>query len=638
MNIEQSITRPPTGGLNAALTGARDVVRKHGAGIAMALVLAAILVAPRWWMLVSDARDGARVPTSPYAAGAIGYDEALYTASIRDAYDGHIPVRDPFLVNHRDGPPQRSAVPHTLIGLLGRVSGGPFWALAIVTTLAAGAAFVLLYAMMVGLAGSRLVAFALMPIAFVAIHVLNFADGILPLRHPDILRALVSIDPENQVHAWSRYSAPILVLAPFFAAVIALPRALEDGSRRWMATAMVSIALLVYTYVYYWTALGAALAAWMVVLLLRGERVEARRLLLVGGMAALIALPEVLVVGWAGRSLPADVRDRVGLDPFGIDTSLAATIGQRMLVGVPFLLALLRGPSRNQLYVALFMAPLALSPLQGVVPQQWHYQTQVWGVFAIPGFVAGGAAIASRFRMGEVRRVAYAGLAVIAAGSLLYGAALQGRAIAATADGFVISDAENAAFEWMRAHLSDRDTVVSPSISTNLLLASLTPSAQYLADGGFSYADDSELIERILRVQAAYGFSEDDMLRRVSIDGQSKGFPLHETDPGVRERERMLEDYLAFFTFSFEIEDRAGFAARAETWPARYRALLAADDPLSAYPANYLYCGPRERYYRASALAPGTYVRIAFEQGDVVVYERVDAASDGALEFRGCPA
>jgi hypothetical protein len=523
------------------------------------------------------------------------------------------------------------------IGSLGRIVGGPFGALALVTTVMTVAAMLLLYALSVRLTASRVAAVALIPIVLFAIHALNHADGILPLRQPEILSSLLTIDPEDQVHAWSRFPAPVLVLAPFFLAVLALPRAVEDGSRGWMAATAIAIALLIYSYVYYWTALAVALAAWFVVLLLRGERDEALRLLAVGAGGVLLALPELVTVGWSVLSLPADARDRVGLDPAGIDTSLATTIAQRLLVGAPFLAALwVRRSASNLLYGALFLAPLFLAPLQGIVPQQWHYQTQVWGVFAIPAVIAGGAIIASSIRWPEVRRVAYAIGVALAAVSALYVVALQVRAVSSSADGYVLTSDEDAAFAWMRDHLGEDDTVVSSSVTTNLLLASLTPTSQYLADGGFTYAEDDELISRLLRVQAAYGYSEDDMLRRVDIGDEHDGFPLNDPDPGIREQERMLEDHLAFFTFSFEIEDRDAFMARSESWRPQYRALLSTDDPLSAYPADYVYCGHRERFYDAASASPGTFVRVAFEQGDVTVFEHVAPGAEGATEFRGC--
>jgi hypothetical protein len=522
--------------------------------------------------------------------------------------------------------------------MAGRVTGGPFAALAIATTLAAVAALVLLYALMVAVTGSRFAAAVLMPLVLLAVHVLNFADGILPLRHAEVLGALLRIDPEDQVHAWTRFPAPILVLAPFFGAVLALPKVIESRLRGWPIAAAVAIALLFYTYLFYWTALGVALAGWLAALVLRRDREEARRLIGVGAVALIIALPELIIVGWAGLSLPADARDRVGLQPLGIDTSLAATIGQRLIVGAPFLIALMRrGERRDLLYVALFLAPLVLAPVQGVVPQQWHYHTQVWAVFAIPAFVAGGAAIVQAIRWPQTGRIAQAGVAAVAIAAGVYVVALQVRAVESTEDGFVLSHAEDAAFEWMRDHLDADDTVVSPSVTTSLLLASLTPASQYLADGGFTYANDAELSERMLRVQSAYGYSEEDVLRRVRLDEEFEGFPLNDPDPGIAEQERMLEDHLAFFMFSFEILDREEFGARTEaSWLPRYRELLTIGDPLNAYPAEYLYCGHRERFYAASEPAEGTFVRVAFAEGDVTLYERVDAGSAGAMEFGGC--
>ncbi|MBI5288850.1 MAG: hypothetical protein HY873_07745 [Chloroflexi bacterium] len=639
MSVQRAMTLgPPAVSADLPVAAVRDLIRRHGLAILVALLLAGTLVFPRWWVLASSPEDGVRIPISPYGAGAIGYDESLYTSSIRHAFDGHVPVSDPYLENHRSVPPQRNAVPHEVIGTVGRVVGGPFEGLAVATTLAAAAGLVLLYTLLYRITESRWAAVALIPIVLVGIHVLNQAEGILPLRHKEILAPILRIDPERELHAWSRFPAPIFVLGPFFAAVLALPRAVDGAGRRWMLLAAVSLALLVYTYAYYWTAVAVALLGWLCVLGLRREREQAVRLAKTGALALVMALPELIVLAWSTVSLPDDARARVGLEGLAIDTSLAVTILQRLAFGVPFLAVLNYGRSRNVLYAGLFLAPLLLTPTTGLIPQPWHFHTQVWGVFAIPALVAGGAALLSA---APVARLVSGGrallaLSVLAAICASYVVAMQARALAQTDDAFAISRDEESALAWLRVHTNDRDTVVSPSVTTNLLLASLTPASEYIADGGFSTAHDEELIERILRVQAAFGYSEEAAFLRLNILNEFDGFPVNDATATTADLERDLEEYLAFFTFSFEITDQQAFTDRVNTWRPRYRELLDTDAVLSAYPADYLYCSRRERFFDAEAPAPGTYVRPAHESGPVVVYEIVARGDEGAREFTGC--
>jgi hypothetical protein len=627
-------------GLKHGLTFAAvpDIVRRHSAGILIALLLAAVLVFPRWWVIASDPGDGVRVPVSPYGAGAIGYDEALYTSTVREAYDGVLPVRDQYLEDHGGDPPQRSRVPHEIIGLLGHVTGGPFSAIALTTSLFAAAALLLLYALLYQLTGSRWAAIALVPVTLLAIEVLNHAEGLLPLRHKDVYTPLLKIDPERELHAWTRFPAPILVLGPLFGLVLALPRAVETGARIWVVSAAIALAMLVYTYAYYWTAAGLAMFGWLGYLWLSGQRDESRRLLAVGVTAAMLALPEIIVLIWGAASLPSDARDRIGLDPLGIDMSVASPIIQRLVVGAPFVLALwlLRPSSRAVLYASLFLAPLVLAPIDGVIPQPWHYPTQVWGVFAIPVFAAGAAAMATSGGMRDMTRPIALALAVIAALGASYVIVLQARAVRQTDDAFAVTADEHAAFSWIRENVADNQTIVSPSITTNLLLASVSPAAQYIADGGFSTANDEELAERMLRSQAAFGLTEDEVFARLDINDEFQGFPVNDATGSARELERDLEYYLAFFTFSFEIEDRDGFVARIGPWRSRYRELLRTDDVLSTYAADYLYCGHRERFHRTQTPAPGTWVVEVFRQGDVAVFEIVGSGYPGAVEFAGC--
>ena len=638
MSISPSATmRTPSIPKESESVAVFDLLRRHSIGILVALLLAATLVLPRWWVIASDPNDGVRVPISPYGAGAIGFDETLYTSSIRQAYDGQIPVSDPYLETYADSTPQRSAAPHELIGAFGRVTGDPFSALAIVTTIAAVGALLALYVMLYLITGSRLAAVALIPLILMAIHVLNQAEGILPLRHKDVAAPLFRVDPLREFHAWTRFPSPILLLAPFFAGVVAFPRAVETGDRRWLVLATLTLCAMIYTYSYYWTAFGLALLLWLGVMLIRGERTQALRLAGIGVAAIIVALPEIMILITAARELPLDARDRVGLEPLGIDTSMGMTVLQRLAIGVPFIVALwMRRRPADVLYIALFVSPLLLVSVTGLVPQTWHYHTQVWGVFAIPAVVAGSTALFARDGFARFARPAGVTLAVLAAVAFVYVVTLQVRAIARTDDTYSVSASEYSAMRWIRANVDRGETVVSPSITTNLLLASLTSTSQYLADGGFSTATDEELKDRILRVQAAYGYTEGEAFSRLDVHDDYAGFPVQDATGSREELEEQLEDYLAFFTFSFEIAGQDAFRARTEQWRPDYRDLLQTRDVLGAFPADYLYCGHRERLFLAQAPAPGTYVRLAHQSGDVKVYERATPQSEDAVEFEGC--
>ena len=159
-----------------------------------------------------------------------------------------------------------------------------------------------------------------------------------------------------------------------------------------------------------------------------------------------------------------------------------------------------------------------------------------------------------------------------------------------------------------------------------------------LADGGFSKATDDELAERMLRVQAAFGYADDTVFQRLDIENAAGGFPFTDNSGTNAQLERRLEDALAFFTFSFEIEHEERFEMRAQRWPARYAELLSEQNVLATYPADYLYCGHRERFFPAAHAAPGTLVRAAFHEGEVTIYKLADVSDPAAVLFDGCGA
>jgi hypothetical protein len=192
---------------------------------------------------------------------------------------------------------------------------------------------------------------------------------------------------------------------------------------------------------------------------------------------------------------------------------------------------------------------------------------------------------------------------------------------------------ERAAFDWIETHVRDDQTVVSPSVNTNMLLPAMTPAGRYLQDGFFTRVSDDEIIDRFLRAQAAFGYSEEDVFKRLDPEN---GYPTTDKAVPQDELERHFEDSAAYFSFNWEITHPERIAERLPEWRQRYEALLQENDVLAAYPADYLFCGHRERYWPATHPAPGTYVTVAFQRGDAIVYALAKESDPGARPFTGC--
>ncbi len=606
------------------------LVRPHAVGIGVALILAAILVLPRWWMLTTPAPDGVRVPISLWGAGFQGSDEAREVSAIRQAYDGKLPLRAPYLANHRDAEMQAGAGWQEAIGILGHVTGGPFWALAIVTTVMGALAMLLLYALGLRLTGSRLIAVAVLPIAIAFAQVLIQGDGLFALRHHYFLHRVLTADPVNEFLYWSRFLWPIMVMAPFFAVVLALPRVVDTGDWRWGTVAAVSLALLVYSYVFFWTTMALAVGAWGVWLLYRRDFESFRRLAIVCGAATILALPELAITANKSIASTPDVDARVGLQAKAI---VLRPYPQRILIGLPFFFGLWRGHIRHgALYACLFVAPVILSSIHGVIPQPWHYQSQVFSGFAIPAMVAGGAGLVSVLPSPS-ERVALAGLVGLAAVSTVYVLAFQARALHQLNPVYSVSHDEHDALRWVRANVKGDETVVSPSIVTNWNLADLTPASEYIMSGYNPVADDDELIDRFLRVSIAYGYTEDAIFDRLDPDhywdwddhGQDTSAMMRATDEAV-----------VYYTFYDEWTHHEEMEERVPEWRERYERLKDRANVLAAYPAQYLYCGRRERTLPDENPAKGIYVRRAFHEGSVTIYKLVKQGAAGAVPFKGC--
>lgn len=613
----------------ANVTAAMTLARRHALGAAFALALAGLLVLPRWWMITTTPPEGVRVPISLFGASRIGSDEAREVSVIRQAYDGKLPVRAPYLANHRDAELQPGAGWQEAIGIFGHVVGGPFQSLAVVTTIMAAAALLLLYALGVRLTGSRLAAAAVLPIAIAGGQVFMRGDGLFALSHAEFLKQILTADPLREFLAWSRFLSPVMVLAPFFAVALALPRAVETGSWRWGAVSAVALALLVYSYIFYWTAVALGVAAWGAWLLYQRDFTSFRRLVVISAAATLLVLPELAIV--ANKSLVStpDAQARVGLESKSIELRVYV---QRLLIGLPFFFGIRAGRVRfGSLYVGLFLAPVVLASIHGVIPQPWHYRSQVFSVFALPALFAGGAALVRMLPRPGVRAAA-AALAAAAVLSTAYVVVFQVRGIREVNASFAVSRDEDAALRWIRANVRGDETVVSPSIITNWYLASLTPASEYIMGGFNPVAGDDELIDRYLRVSIAFGYSEDATFARID---PYYAPPLDEDAP-PDELVRETEESVAYYTYYSETDNPAKLAERIPAWRRRYEKLQSEPDILAAYPAQYLYCGERERLWPAERPASNIFVTVAFQQGGVTIYRLADASQPGTLPFRGC--
>lgn len=630
-------------------TSLRLLLRRHLAGIVSAVALGVVLLAPRWYLLATSPSSGERVQLSPWGAGTFGYDQALYTPNIRQAFDGRWPIREWFGRGDNDTPVQTGALWLELIGWLGHLTGDIFSSLALVMTIAAIAAFLLFYALGVHTTRSRIAAIAVMPIALLCVQAVTQADTVIGLRHWPILRPVVVADPGLDFHAWARFVAPIMPLPAFFGAAIAVPRAAEEGDRRWIVLAAVCLAAMVYSYLFYWTAAALAVGLWTAWLLARGEYGAVRRLVVVGGLTVLIALPEFAAVARNAFTVSDDLRARLGIgEPAADDLPTWSNVIARFVIGLPFLLACLRGPERNRLYALLFVTPLALvrSPLP--IPQPFHYTLQVWPAFAIPAVLAGSREMWLLVADARIQRTFLGVVSVLGVVAVGHFTTLQLRAIGNIDDAFSMRADESAAFDWIDANVSYPETVASPSITTNMYLAGLTPASRYLYDGFIADPSDEEIVDRYLRVSAAYGFSSADAIDRLdpiyrcaSADDPlcarpSSNFPFKDPSSDLVEREAQLEDSMAYYLLNWEITHPDTIEERLPAWRETYADFLRTPDVLSKYRADYVYCGPRERLWPVEGVAPDTYVTLAFQQGEVTVYRLEDPAVAGARPFIGC--
>jgi hypothetical protein len=607
------------------------LLRLHAVGIGLSLLLAAALAAPRWWLLATDPAEGARINLSPWGGGGQAEDEAMYMGIARAIFDGDLLPRDVHLA-HQHGPPITSAGPMYIVAGLGRVTGDIYVALAVVCTLAALATFLLIYALGLRMSGSRVVAAALGPAVLLVATSYDIAGGFLPLRHTGVLSAIASAAPEGEFHPWTRFVAPAVTAPLAFGAFLALPPAVLRGERRALAAASVLLALLAYTYLFVAATMAGVLLAWGVWFGGRRDWAPARRVLIIGGASAVLALPELANIAWNAAEATAYIRARKGFAPYTTDISTVAIV-QRAAFALPFAwLAFRSRGDRDEsvFYVLLTATPLVLARADRVFPQNDHFLMQVWPFFTVPIAIAGVVALRDLTPRGAARPLA-AVLAVMAMLGIAQTAAYQGRALRENDEHYVVSEAEHDLYGWLDAHAGGA-TVATPSRSTAYLLANLTPAYGYLPDGFPTQVSDDEIADRYLRLQAAFGYSEADTFARLREYAPFTELPPRPGETLEQRVERAMSDFL--FAEEFLQPDR--IEERVPAWRERFRAYQGQEDVLGRYGVEYVLCDHRARFWEAGNVSPGTFVAVAFEEGEVTLYRIVERSAQDAREFDGC--
>ena len=116
----------------------------------------------------------------------------------------------------------------------------------------------------------------------------------------------------------------------------------------------------------------------------------------------------------------------------------------------------------------------------------------------------------------------------------------------------------------------------------------------------------------------------------------SSNLPFKDISPDLHQREATLETNLAYYVFNWDIAHPDTIASRIPAQREGFRELQSHPDPLAAYRADYLYCGPRERLWPVEHAASGISVRVAYQRGEATLYRIAKASDADARPFTGC--
>jgi len=521
----------------------------------------------------------------------------VYGARVREVMDGRWFVTDPLTWEHKPAWPYWIPPEQWLLGAMARLLGGVPAVYVVADFVFPPFVFVVTAGLVAALTGSWLLgsAGALLLLARGLHHSLAMCV--------ELGRAAMGGDtpaPASIVRPleFSRLFAPELTFVPFAGALWALALALQRTSVTWAAVAGVALAVVIPSYVYYWTVVAAATAVLLAASVLRRRAVEARLFALVLCTGALLAAPyfasSALAMMQTGRG--------EGAARFAVERGRYVSWPPPKDAILMTLAGLLAWRLRSRCLLVVFAVWVGYMLCRNVQlvtsftlhAVHWGYRVgYIWQTITLIALLATvPRLLAERWPRAEVaaRRMLTAGAIAVIVVALVAILGYQAAFARNTAPAFALPDGYREAFAWVNRSTPPDSVIATPSFETNMLLPVYTHANVFLPNH-HSLAPTAEIVERLLLVYKVFGVPAPYLAESLGDDTVRAGAMIANRGRFDRRRPELLEQAARWYVFHLA---RPSDALVADLVARYERLTVPPAQPFGRFRADYVWMSAAE--------------------------------------------
>ena len=513
-------------------------------------------------------------------------DSALYAARVREVYDGHYLIADPFTYENKQRPYVRPFLSELLVGMSGKALG-----------LSIDNLFIL---------GDFIFPVIIFYLLFYFLKLLTKSVPLSLLGSTaillDALYSLIALSKLNLSDSFSTFSRPI---APqfhyifFVLCLIFIYRSLVNYKARDTLLAGFFLGLLFYMYPYFWTYIFAGLGVLSLYLIFKKEFKRTKIILFILTGAIVISIPY-----WVNYMRLLDLPFYNEIATRFFRQSHQPIISKLSVLNLVIFSAFYKKRDFNFFFLLSFLAGSVLCMNQQLLTgwifeaDQWHYYADAQ-MFVVTGIVLLERLSRNmRFKERFIRLLLVASLTFsISARVIVHIYSYQKKKPAQHQEQELYG-----ALAWLENN-TRKDDVVLTSNTVSLLIPAHTHNNIYWSDYMIECPhSDKDILERFFLLARLLGMDENDVISHIltyRIDGHNDFF-------GIRYREHAdlppdLYDYII----------------------RRYRAFKEEDikTALTRFRADYLFYGPNERLLSKGKFRDEPFLYKVYDSKGIQIYK-----------------
>lgn len=629
-----------------------NLIRDKWGAILISLVIGLIFGLPH--ILIPILQDNATEykPLVVKGVNAQTVDEALYASSIREVYDGHIIVRDSQLFEHKNDVGIFPTFPYLILGYMTHLTGSVENTNIISDFIFPILTFLLLYFFMFRLTRNRYIS----ALCGCAILLRGFMFQVLKgyISHSSHIQHILRPLLYPSRLPFTQFTFIILL-----SAIILLYLFLKERKTIYGISCGIFTGLLFYTYLYHWTFFFSGIGILLLILILKRDYENSKRVLAVIAIGLLISIPYWIdFVKFKSLPYSDDILGRMGLE-LGRTPSISSTITYLIFLSIFAILV----KKRDEIFYILTSLLLGgivcinAQILLGYTVQSYHWPlTGITPLIVIMAFYMISQVLVTEYNLrvvgqtiAVVRRCYKPVFTLSILLFLAYGTYHHYMFSKNTYRYYTLPDTTIDAYNWLDRNTKTDDVVLSVSVENIDLIPVYTRDNNFIPSGYLTLASTEEILDRIYIAYKLLNVSPIYLEKLVNQDSEFiKACRKQFEKTGIPNTEIFEEASWnpTFFTMKYyigpsylpddyhypkEIKEKAAkqgmyyipLEVRQEILSNYDNYTANTDSLLSKYRIDYIYYGPHERRIGNVNLSEYKQFDEVYRNEDVIIYKVV---------------